>query len=54
MANGILIATLRPREHIYITITEGRGCVAEAKGKKKEAKAKKAVDLGGRIYSSKL
>ena len=39
---------------IPITITEGRGCVAEGKGKKKEANAKKAVDLGGRMYCSKL
>ena len=40
---------------IHVTFTEGRGCVAEGKGKKKkEANAKKAVDLGGRIYCSKL
>ena len=35
-------------DDIHITITEGRGCVAEgkAKKKKKEANAKKIVGLG--------
>ena len=34
-------------DDIHITITEGRGCVAEGKAKKKKANAKKALDLGG-------
>ena len=38
----------------HITITEGRGCVVEGEAKKKEANAKKALDLGGRIYCSKF
>ena len=44
-------------DDIYITITEGRGCVAEGTDKQKkeeEAKAKKAVGLRGGIYCSKL
>ena len=40
-------------DDIHITITEGRGCVAEGKAKKK-ANAKKALDLGGGMYCSKL
>ena len=41
-------------DDIHITITEGRGCVAEGKAKKKEANAKTALDLGGGMYCSKL
>ena len=41
-------------DDIHITITEGRGCVAEGKANKKEANAQKALDLGGGMYSSKL
>ena len=41
-------------DDIHITITEGRGCVTEGKAKKKKANAKKALDLGGRMYCSKL
>ena len=44
-------------DDIHITITEGRGCrVAEGTGKKKkkEVNAKKAVDLVGGVYFSKL
>ena len=50
LANGIFVATLPPREQleiqvnklliddIHITISEGRGCVAEGKAKKKKKK----------------
>ena len=41
-------------DDIHITITEGRGCVAEGKSTKKQANAKKALDLGGGMYCSKL
>ena len=42
-------------DDIHITITEGRGCVAEGKSKKKKKPTpKKALDLGGRMYCSKL
>ena len=41
-------------DDIHITITEGRRCIAEGKAKKKEANAKKALDLGGGMYCSKL
>ena len=41
-------------DDIHITITEGQGRVAEGKSKKKEANAKKALDLGGGMYCSKL
>ena len=40
-------------DDIHITITEGQGCVAEGKSKKKkEANAKKVLDLGGGMYCS--
>ena len=38
----------------HITITEGQGCVAEGKAKKKEASAKKVLDLGGAMFCSKI
>ena len=41
-------------DDVHITITERRGCVAEGKSKKKVANAKKALDLGGGMYCSKL
>ena len=42
-------------DDIHITSTEGRGCVAEwTDEKKEEANAKKAVDLRGGMYCSKL
>ena len=41
-------------DDIHITITEGRGCVAEGNAKKKKANAKKALDLEGGMYCSKL
>ena len=41
-------------DDILITITEKRGCVAEGKGEKREANTKKALDLGGGMYCSKL
>ena len=42
-------------DDIHITITEGRGCVAEGKGlKNKQANAKNAEDFGGGVYCSKL
>ena len=33
-------------DDIHITITEGRGCVAEGKGKKKRSQRQKSVGLG--------
>ena len=44
-------------DDIHVTITEGRGCVAEGTDKKKKKKkenAKKEVDLRGGMYCSKL
>ena len=41
-------------DYIHKTTTEGRGCVAEGNREKKEANAKKALDLGGGMYHSKL
>ena len=40
-------------DDIHITITEGRRWLVEGKGKKK-TNAKKAVDLEGGMYCSKL
>ena len=40
-------------DDIHITITEGRGCVAEGKAKKKSQR-QKALDLGGGMHCSKL
>ena len=42
------------KDDIHITITEGRGCVAEGKAKKKKGNAKKALDLRWEMYCSKL
>ena len=41
-------------DDIHITSTEGRECVTEGKAQKIEANAKKALDLGGGMYCSKL